>query len=114
MIISGSKKASAFEKGFISELSQLIDGNMLDFEKHLEKADYGYVKSLDVLLENTYLSLQKVKDAYLVKIDLPETDEETREKLIKALDKVYAEMMKIEYKSLFLNDWLKKHALSME
>lgn len=114
MIISGSKKASAFEKGFISELSQLIDGNMLDFEKHLEKADYGYVKSLDVLLENTYLSLQKVKDAYLVKIDLPETDEETREKLIKALDKVYAEMMKIEHKSLFLNDWLKKHALSIK
>lgn len=114
MIISGSKKASAFEKGFISELSQLIDGNMLDFEKHLEKADYGYAKSLDVLLENTYLSLQKVKDAYLVKIDLPETDEETREKMIKALDKVYAEMMKIEHKSLFLNDWLKKYALSMK
>lgn len=84
-----------------TELGILIDSPMSVLKEHLRGKNIGYVRSLIVLMENTYHQLVNLKDTYLNSPFL------SPEKIDSAVSGVYAELFKIEEKIAYLNDYEK-------
>lgn len=85
-------------------LAQLIDGSADDFKLHLVGKNLGYVHSLTILLEQTYMQLVAMKNNYREKA-IAETDPEKVKELDEAYQHTINEMLKIEEKQTFLIQW---------
>lgn len=89
-----------------SELGGLIDSPMDALKNFVKDKNIGYIRSLIILLEETYMQLVGLNDKYLSNNYL------SPEICNRAVREVYAEMLKIEEKITFLSEYEKTLRLS--
>lgn len=84
----------------INDLATLIDMPFEQFKEYVQTLNVGMINNLILLLNQVYSDLCSRKDAVLKSHNYATTIEE-------CIKKLYAELIKIEEKSLYLNKYLK-------
>lgn len=84
-------------------LGKVIDMTLADFEKELieQQVNIGTINSMILLLESTYHELAGRKDA-VINLMFKEGKSKKDPEFKKALDGLYAEMIKVEQKITYL------------
>ncbi len=80
-------------------MGDIIDAPFEDFEKTVVSYPLGVISNLIVYLESAYFTLKDRKDAI---ISLVKKHIKTKEEVTETLEQLYAEMVKIEEKVVFL------------
>lgn len=94
----------------VSALGQLIDQPLKDFKKELEEehTNIGTMNNLIFYLNGAYADLRQRKDALIKSLENPNITNKDRREIRKSVKGIFAELIKIEEKVVYLQDRVKE------
>ena len=94
----------------ITAIGQIIDQPMKDFKKSLEEqhTNVGTMNNLIHYLNGAYADLRQRKDTIMKSLESEDLTNKDRKEIEKTVKGIYAELIKIEEKVLYLQDRVKE------
>ena len=94
----------------ITAIGQIVDQPMEDFKKSLEEqhTNVGTMNNLIHYLNGSYADLRQRKDTIMKSLDSEDITKRDRKEIEKTVKGIYAELIKIEEKVLYLQDRVKE------
>ena len=94
----------------ITAIGQIVDQPMEDFKKSLEEqhTNVGTMNNLIHYLNGAYADLRQRKDTIMKSLDSEDITKRDRKEIEKTVKGIYAELIKIEEKVLYLQDRVKE------
>ena len=94
----------------ITAIGQIVDQPMEDFKKSLEEqhTNVGTMNNLIHYLNGAYADLRQRKDTIMKSLDSEDITPKDRKEIKKTVKGIYAELIKIEEKVVFLQDRVKE------
>ena len=94
------------KKESMSAIGKIIDQPMSDFKKYLEEehVNVGTMNNLIHYLNMAYADLRQRKDTIMKPLDNKDISKKERREIEKAVRGIYAELIKIEEKVVYLKD----------
>ena len=94
----------------ITAIGQIIDQPMKDFKKSLEEqhTNVGTMNNLIHYLNGAYADLRQRKDTIMKSMESEDLTNKDRKEIEKTVKGIYAELIKIEEKVLYLQDRVKE------
>ena len=94
----------------ITAIGQIIDQPMKDFKKSLEEqhTNVGTMNNLIHYLNGAYADLRQRKDTIMKSLESEDITNKDRKEIEKTVKGIYAELIKIEEKVLYLQDRVKE------
>lgn len=91
------------EKNDEKMIGRIVDMPIDSFKKEIvgQKVSIGIINNLILMLNSTYFELKSRKEAVL---DLVFTHKKTKEEMTPVLEGLYAEMVKVEQKVIYLKE----------
>ena len=98
------------KKESVSALGRVIDQPMKDFKKYLkeEHVNVGTMNSIILYLNSAYADLRQRKDTLMKSFENPEISKKEKRDIEKAVRSIYAELIKIEEKVVYLQEKVEK------
>ena len=98
------------KKQSITAIGQIVDQPMEDFKKSLEEqhTNVGTMNNLIHYLNGAYADLRQRKDTIMKSLDSEDITKRDRKEIEKTVKGIYAELIKIEEKVLYLQDRVKE------
>ena len=98
------------KKQSITAIGQIVDQPMEDFKKSLEEqhTNVGTMNNLIHYLNGAYADLRQRKDTIMKSLDSEDITHKDRKEIEKTVKGIYAELIKIEEKVVFLQDKVKE------
>ena len=98
------------KKQSITAIGQIVDQPMEDFKKSLEEqhTNVGTMNNLIHYLNGAYADLRQRKDTIMKSLDSEDITPKDRKEIEKTVKDIYAELIKIEEKVVFLQDKVKE------
>ena len=98
------------KKESVSALGRVIDQPMKDFKKSLEEqhTNVGTMNNLIHYLNGAYADLRQRKDTIMKSLESEDLTNKDRKEIEKTVKGIYAELIKIEEKVLYLQDRVKE------
>lgn len=94
----------------ITAIGQIVDQPMKDFKKSLEEqhTNVGTMNNLIHCLNGAYADLRQRKDTIMKSLESEDLTNKDRKEIEKTVKGIYAELIKIEEKVLYLQDRVKE------
>ena len=94
----------------ITAIGQIVDQPMEDFKKSLEEqhTNVGTMNNLIHYLNGAYADLRQRKDTIMKSLESEDITKRDRKEIEKTVKGIYAELIKIEEKVLYLQDRVKE------
>ena len=94
----------------ITAIGQIVDQPMEDFKKSLEEqhTNVGTMNNLIHYLNGAYADLRQRKDTIMKSLESEDITKRDRKEIEKTVKGIYAELIKIEEKVVFLQDKVKE------
>ena len=104
MLFNRKKKQS------ITAIGQIVDQPMEDFKKSLEEqhTNVGTMNNLIHYLNGAYADLRQRKDTIMKSLESEDITHKDRKEIDRTVKGIYAELIKIEEKVVFLQDKVKE------
>ena len=98
------------KKQSITAIGQIVDQPMEEFKKSLEEqhTNVGTMNNLIHYLNGAYADLRQRKDTIMKSLDSEDITPKDRKEIEKTVKDIYAELIKIEEKVVFLQDKVKE------
>ena len=98
------------KKQSVTAIGQIVDQPMEDFKKSLEEqhTNVGTMNNLIHYLNGAYADLRQRKDTIMKSLDSEDITLKDRKEIKKTVKGIYAELIKIEEKVVFLQDRVKE------
>ena len=98
------------KKQSITAIGQIVDQPMEDFKKSLEEqhTNVGTMNNLIHYLNGAYADLRQRKDTIMKSLESEDITTKDRKEIEKTVRGIYAELIKIEEKVVFLQDKVKE------
>ena len=98
------------KKQSITAIGQIVDQPIEEFKKSLEEqhTNVGTMNNLIHYLNGAYADLRQRKDTIMKSLDSEDITKRDRKEIEKTVKGIYAELIKIEEKVLYLQDRVKE------
>lgn len=98
------------KKQSITAIGQIVDQPMEDFKKSLEEqhTNVGTMNNLIHYLNGAYADLRQRKDTIMKSLESEDITPKDRKEIDRTVKGIYAELIKIEEKVVFLQDKVKE------
>ena len=98
------------KKQSITAIGQIVDQPIEDFKKSLEEqhTNVGTMNNLIHYLNGAYADLRQRKDTIMKSLESEDITHKDRKEIEKTVKDIYAELIKIEEKVVFLQDKVKE------
>ena len=98
------------KKQSVTAIGQIVDQPMEEFKKSLEEqhTNVGTMNNLIHYLNGAYADLRQRKDTIMKSLDSEDITKRDRKEIEKTVKDIYAELIKIEEKVVFLQDRVKE------
>lgn len=92
-----------------TEFGKLVDGTPEEFREHCADKSLGYVSSLRNYIAGAFQTFTKMKEDLVAKVKKENLPEDSKE--IETIKGIYAELMKLEQKSIICVEIIKERGL---